>query len=115
MPEDLVIRAFHRFVDHQSLGQVLGVDFKEGDLDLWLASAAIELELKRIDTAAIDHHQVGGAATEDVAASAWMSAASPNWPGRYLVWKRATDGNLTALPVNRLASAIWLSDWKRAL
>lgn len=36
-------------------------------------------------------------------------------PALYLVWKRATERNFTALPVNRLASAIWLSAWKPAV
>lgn len=35
--------------------------------------------------------------------------------GPYLLWKRATERNFTALPVNRLASAIWLSAWKPAV
>lgn len=29
-PVDLAVRAFHRLVDHQSLGQVLGMRFEQG-------------------------------------------------------------------------------------
>lgn len=35
--------------------------------------------------------------------------------GGYFVWKRATDMNLTALPVKRLTSATSLLGWKPAV
>jgi hypothetical protein len=34
------------------------MDLDHGDLDLRLAAAAVELQLQRVDTAAIDHHQI---------------------------------------------------------
>lgn len=38
-----------------------------------------------------------------------------DWLVGYFVWKRATDMNLTALPVKRLGSATASPDWKPAV
>jgi len=70
MPDDPAVDP-HGFMDDQLLRQMLGMHFEERDLDLGLAPAAVELQPQRIDAAAIDHHQIGGTAVADVAATAF--------------------------------------------
>ncbi|MBZ9905490.1 hypothetical protein LB557_05670 [Mesorhizobium sp. BR115XR7A] len=47
------------------------MDFKERDLDRWLAPVAVEFQLQRINPAAIDHHEIGRSAVTDIAATAF--------------------------------------------
>ena len=70
VPGDLAVD-LHRLVDHEALWQVLWVHLEQSDPYIRLAAVAVELQLQRIDTAAIDHHQIGRSAVADVAAAAF--------------------------------------------
>ncbi|MER9496287.1 hypothetical protein NKI86_31480 [Mesorhizobium sp. M0320] len=50
---------FHRLVDHQALRQMFGMDLEKRNLDLRLATVAVEFQLLRINAATVDHHEVG--------------------------------------------------------
>ncbi|MER9166205.1 hypothetical protein NKI12_02300 [Mesorhizobium australicum] len=47
------------------------MDLEKRDLDRGLAPVAVELQLKRINAAAIDHHEIGRSAVANVAAAAF--------------------------------------------
>ncbi|MES0207021.1 hypothetical protein [Mesorhizobium sp. LNHC209A00] len=53
------------------LGRCSGCDLEKRDLDRGLAPAAIEFQLKRINAAAIDHHEISRPAVADVAATSF--------------------------------------------
>ncbi|MBZ9776840.1 hypothetical protein [Mesorhizobium sp. CO1-1-8] len=47
------------------------MDLQERDLHLRLAPVAVEFQPERVDTAAVDHHEIGGSAVADISATAF--------------------------------------------